>query len=546
MLRTKWEMVLSCLGSMLEENPALRLMNHVLNLSYDDLPHDLKTCMLYFVTFAEDCIIKKDHLLRRCIAEGFVMEIAGQDLEEVAEGFFNELVNRSMIQPASFGEDGELTSVRVHDLMLELITSKSRQENFITATIDQNARPGPLEIRRLSLHFSNAEDDNSVLRSMELRQTRSLIFSGIVQDIPCLRKFELLRVMDLDVNFSRNTSCDLTGICRLFLLRYLRIRGNSLILPDQIRTLKHLKTLELDGHLLDVPSDVFELKSLSHLIVPGNADLPDGMGDMRAPRTLRALDIAGCPMDRLRALGELTNLRDLQLSYQIHSGDKKHDADRKEALVTSLVKLGTSGNLRSLAFSHYSWCVPEDVLSHWEPAPRSLERLHLLTCPFSAVPRCIAYLDSLTSLRLHVTKLRNDGMEIFGKLPSLVDLQISALSVHEQRVTIPAGLFPAIRNFVFHHGKPCLDFEPGAMQKLQKLSLEFSASEVEKCEDLPSGIDHLTGLNQVFVCHRSVSISSNVIEHHMKTIIGKHAGYPSFEFKARSAIGDIMRDSGLE
>uniref|UniRef100_A0A8R7U040 Disease resistance protein winged helix domain-containing protein n=1 Tax=Triticum urartu TaxID=4572 RepID=A0A8R7U040_TRIUA len=189
MLRTKWEMILSSLGSMLEENPAFRWMNHVLNLSYNDLPHDLKTCMLYLVSFPEDSIIRKDHLLRRWIAEGFVMEIPSQDLEDIAEGYLTELINRSMIQPASFGEGGELMSVRVHDLMLELITSKSRQENFITTTNDLKARPGALEIRRLSLHFSNAEDDN-VLGSMELKQTRSLIFSGIVQDIPCIRKFE--------------------------------------------------------------------------------------------------------------------------------------------------------------------------------------------------------------------------------------------------------------------------------------------------------------------------------------------------------------------
>uniref|UniRef100_M8CZN2 Disease resistance RPP13-like protein 4 n=1 Tax=Aegilops tauschii TaxID=37682 RepID=M8CZN2_AEGTA len=324
-------MVLSSLGSMLE-NPAFGWMNHVLNLSYNDLPHDLKTCILYLVTFPEDSIIRKDHLLRRWIAEGFVMEIPYQDLKDIAQGYLTELINRS-----------------------------------------------------------------------------------IVQDIPCIRKFELVRVMDLEASFSRNISCDLTGICRLFLLRYLRIRGNSFKLPDQIRTLKHLKTLELNDNLLDVPSDVFKLQSLSHLIVPGNAELADGMGNMRALRTLCALDFPGCPMDRLRALAKLTNLRDLQLSYQVHRGGQDPDvAERKEALVISLVNLGC--NLRSFAFSRYSWRMPADVLSHWEPAPRSLERLHLLMCSFSAVPAWIASLDSLTRLGLRVHVLQRGGLEILGKL----------------------------------------------------------------------------------------------------------------------------------
>ncbi|KAM3353698.1 hypothetical protein ACQJBY_024702 [Aegilops geniculata] len=536
MLRTKWEIVLSSLGSMLEKDPALRWMSHVLNLSYNDLPYDLKTCMLYLATFPEDSIIRKDHLLRRWIAEGFVMEIPGQDLEDVAEGYLTELINRSMIQPASFSEGGELMSVRVHDLMLELITSKSRQENFITTISDLKAKPGALEIRRLSLHFSNADN---VLGGMELKQTRSLIFSGIVQDIPSIRKFELVRVMDLEASFSRNISCDLTGICRLFLLRYLRIRGNSFRLPDQMRTLKHLKTLELNGSLLNVPSDVFELQSLSHLIVPGNAELPDGLGNMRALRTLRALDVAGCPMDRLRALGELTNLRDLQLSYQIHRADEDPDAERKEALVTSLVKLGSSCNLRSLAFSPYSWRMPADVLSHWEPAPQSLESLHLLMCPFSAVPGWIASLDSLTRLGLRVHMLQKDGVEIIGKLPSLVDLQFSVHSVPEQRIIIAAGWFPAITNFAFHHDKPCLSFEPEAMQKLQKLSLECRASKLKRREDLPSGVEHLSSLEQVFVYHDLLPESIHHIMHHMKTVIGKHAGHPSLEIKEARGVIEV-------
>lgn len=129
--KTKWEYVRNSLGSMFERNPTLEDMKHILDFSYRNLPQHLKTCLLYLSIYPEDHTIERNDLVRQWMAEGFVSRTHGLDSEDVAQSYFNELINRSMIQPVQVDYNDEVLSCRVHDIMLDFIRSKSAEENFI-------------------------------------------------------------------------------------------------------------------------------------------------------------------------------------------------------------------------------------------------------------------------------------------------------------------------------------------------------------------------------------------------------------------------------
>jgi hypothetical protein len=98
-LKGHWEHLRDSLGSNFEMSPSLEGMRQILNLSYINLPHYLKACMLYLGIYPKDYIIEKNDLVKQWIAEGFICKARGTNLNNIAESYFNELINRNLIQP---------------------------------------------------------------------------------------------------------------------------------------------------------------------------------------------------------------------------------------------------------------------------------------------------------------------------------------------------------------------------------------------------------------------------------------------------------------
>ncbi|CAN6299767.1 unnamed protein product [Urochloa humidicola] len=102
---SEWKSLYRELELQLTSNMILNV-SIVLKVSLDDLPYILKNCFLHCTIFPEDYLIKRKRLIRHWVAEGFIRETEHKTIEEVAEGYLYELVNRSLLQVVERNESG--------------------------------------------------------------------------------------------------------------------------------------------------------------------------------------------------------------------------------------------------------------------------------------------------------------------------------------------------------------------------------------------------------------------------------------------------------
>ncbi|KAF6992718.1 hypothetical protein CFC21_009681 [Triticum aestivum] len=319
---TYWYKVYQSMGSGLENNPGLMDMRRILFVSYYDLPPNLKTCLLYLSLYPEDYDIKTKQLIWKWIGEGFIHEEQGKSLYEVGEDYIAELINKSLVQPMDINIANKASSVRVHDMVLDLITSLSNEENFLVTLGGQHTRSLPGKIRRLSLQTSNEEDVQPMPTMSSLSHVRSLtVFSKDLSLLSALSGFLVLRALDLS-GCTDVGNHHLKDICNLFHLRYLSLQGTSITeVPKEMSNLQLLQVLDIRSPMKKLPSTFVQLRQLvfvdmginmvSTLLLKAMSTLPSLSSLAITLRELREED--------LQILGSMPSLRDLSL-FVVYQG----------------------------------------------------------------------------------------------------------------------------------------------------------------------------------------------------------------------------------
>lgn len=529
-----WDHVQKCLCFDISTNLTSEdMLKEILNLSYHSLPHYLKTCLLYLNMYPEGQTMLKADLLKQWIAEGFISDNEGEDIMEVADSYFHELVNRGMVQPMEINKNDEVLSCTVHHIVLDHVMHKSSGEKFITS-IDYSqtiTRPSAI-VRRLSLHFGSTRYASKPAGIM-FSQVRSLAFFGLFKCMPHIMEFKLLRVLIVEIwgNYNGHMSLNLTPVCRLCLLKYLKISSNTIVeLPAQMCGLLYLETLEIDARVSTMPMNI-HCPNLLHLRLPDGANLPDGIGRMISLRTLQCFDLGNSSADNLRSLGNLTNLQDLHLSYPTMPSNKS----LKKNLIVLAFSLSKLGNLRSLTLSPSSECVAIffSISKVMSSISVFLQRLELLppVFIFQRLPKCIIQLRKLCILKVSVRELLASDIYSLTEIPSLRALSLRVQTTPEGKIIFSEGALPVLRYFRFECGVLCLEFRPGAMPNLQRLKLGFN-TEQENYVNMLAGIEYLSNLQHIAARIRpDASIDEfdrRAVESAFKKAITKHPRCPTF------------------
>lgn len=489
------------------------MLKEIVNLCCDNLPQDLKTCLQYLTIYPEGCTIWKVDLLKQWTAEGFITSTKGN--EGVAESYFDELVKRGMIQPEKITHNNEVLSCTVHHMVLDLIMSKSREENFITVVdYSQTNALFFMKPHRLSLHFSCSQYATKP-EDIRLSQVRSLAFFGLPKCMPSVTEFKVLRVLIIEFwgNKDDFSSLDLSRICRLVLLRYLKISGHIFVdFPSKILGLKLLETLEIfatvsttlnekameiDAKESALPNDIVHLPGLLHLSLQEGIKLPDRIGLLTSLQTLKYYDLGNNSEDCIQSLGELKNLRDLHLTC---STTLSHE-HLKRNLVALASSLGRLTNLESLTLAHGAVGMTMFVehSSAMFSTSKFLQRLEVLqsTCVFSSLPEWIGKLCRLSILKIVVRVLIRSDIDILTRLPGLTVLSLYVRQPSIERVVFHNGALPVLKYFKYSCSALCIDFQEAALPNLHRLKLCFNVHRGEIYSHTICSIKHLSNLKGI-------------------------------------------------
>ncbi|KAH6788462.1 hypothetical protein C2S51_003468 [Perilla frutescens var. frutescens] len=455
--RSGWEKVLKEMNSYLDTSGGISSVSAILELSYQNLPPELKQCFLCLGFFREDTIIRARHLIHIWVAQDLVPQevVVGREttMEEIARGYLDELINRNMVQIKERKEDRVKTCF-MHDLLRDLSIRKAKEEiNFEALGEDGNSPPLD-KPRHRAVYCSEEGMDFSTDRNQHVR---TLFIHGSDQYIihggpsSYWKSFELLRVLYLE-------DCELdeklpNAIAKLIGLRYLGFR-NSIIwkLPRSLSKLKNLQVLDSRNSVIELHKVILKMSSLRHLYAHSiQSEMPLKIEALKNIQTLSWFVLKDSNLEQLTQMTRLCKLG--------ASMDEIRDASE---VFTSLAKLE---NLVSLN------------LKNCTRNMEGLGILHRITQLrldgyMKRLPNAGNFPPNISCLSLIDTKLVDDPMPVIEKLPKLSYLKLK-YSYKGAEMVISDGGFPTLKQFYLEESTNLRNIRVGngAMPELKQFDL---------------------------------------------------------------------------
>ncbi|KAJ3704224.1 hypothetical protein LUZ61_007929 [Rhynchospora tenuis] len=474
----------------------------IIGTSYDDLSTILKSCFMYFAAFPEDCEIDARSLLWMWIAEGFIPQHEYRaTLEEIAESFLEDLVQRSMVEVSKRNFDGSIARCRIHPLMRALAIQKAKDDNFLMACSRVDDVKNCIQTHRLaindSLWYTRTREDEKLYGeaiASASSNMRSLLSFRLMPNISQLMHLKLL----CNTEWTPSVVYEPEKFGRLRQLRYVQFILEEIKKKDIdnfqkfIGGMKFLQTLDLrGGSICDLPDCVWHVETLRHVLLPTWPGFTSG-----PPPSINLINLQSlCGVTNRKSWVErgtptLPNAKLLEIGPR--------DRFQWNTIVTLL---GTINHLITLQIIGDD--VPSNIIDISKfPFYRDLKNLDLWneyeTYQNKIDLKVGMFPIQLTTLRLKYLQFQQDPIPVLEKLENLRFLFLGGSKI--EQLCCSAGGFNRLEELEFWKLEVLEEWkiEVGAMPMLKKLQLSH-------CPLLrvPHGLQNLSTLQDLTWYSRS-------------------------------------------
>ncbi|GJN36198.1 hypothetical protein PR202_gb25038 [Eleusine coracana subsp. coracana] len=410
--------------------------------SYNDLPKEYKSCLLYLVIFPLGHKIRRSTLIARWVTEGLTLKEDWPSSVSQANRCFDALVYQCLVYPAHIGVTGKVQSCVVDKLVHGFITTIARKQHIVETRLSHH----------LARHFS-------IFNDLQLRSSDKI--DKFFQRLSEPSRVSLLKVLDLEGSRCINGKIQryVKDICnKMLLLKYLSLKGTDITyLPSEINNLRELEVLDIWQTKVPAYATanvlLLKLKRLLAGHISLNPTNPDTIDSVQIPQKI----------DKMINMEVLSNVK-------VQSSKEFKD-------------IGKLWQLRKLEF-------PADIRSHLQYNPKRLESLSIrgTTLKGHLFPLFTKNVNNnLIKITLSSTQLNQDDLNVLTKLSKLRCIRLRRIACLESNLTFRKDELKYLK-YLLVEGSNLINitFEDGAACELQKMVLSFTSIEsISGAETLP-------------------------------------------------------------
>ncbi|KAL0354699.1 UNVERIFIED_CONTAM: putative late blight resistance proteinR1B-8 [Sesamum radiatum] len=284
--RDYWEYIAKNLSSIVNLEEKERCLR-ILYMSYKELPVHLKPCFLCMGVYPEDSRIHVPTLRKLWVAEGFLKPINGKSLEEVAEEYTKDLIDRNLIITYMAKSSTKIKFCSMHDLLRDLCLREAKKERFLVSLeLGQDITMQ----RRIVVHQRSSKEKYDLPKVLHAAQLARSLTCNFEEAAP-LASFRLLRVLNHASakgylkHLLRDDGYQIEAVFKQVNSRYLAFSVDMSLssrFPSSMHLLWNLQTLIVKHKkVIDAPIEIWKMHQLKHVDVSALRlpDPPTATGD---------------------------------------------------------------------------------------------------------------------------------------------------------------------------------------------------------------------------------------------------------------------------